>query len=167
MAILDIILLICFVPGIVSGLSKGFVKQVVEFVAILLAAWAAFKFSSTMGTWLAQYINADGVVLQILSFVVIILFIALVLNLLAGLLTKILNFIALGWFNKLLGLAFGILKVALILGLVILAFEGLNAKLELIKPEFFEGAVVYDTIKDLAQDVFPYLKSFITGTSNA
>ena len=38
MAILDIVILLCFIPAIVSGISKGFVKQVIDFVAILLAA---------------------------------------------------------------------------------------------------------------------------------
>lgn len=162
MAILDIILLICFIPGIVTGLSKGFVKQVVEFVAILLGAWAAFHFSSTVTVWMAQYIKADEVVLHVISFIVIVIVIALILNLLAGLLTKVLNIIALGWLNRLLGLVFGILKVALILGLIIMAFEGLNQSMELVKPGSLDNAVVYNTLKDIAQQVFPYLKEFVT-----
>ena len=42
MAILDIILLLCFVPAIVGGISKGLVKEVVDLAAVLLAAWAGF-----------------------------------------------------------------------------------------------------------------------------
>lgn len=163
MGILDIILLICFIPGIVTGISKGFVKQVVEFAGILLGAWAAFHFSSTVSAWLSQYIQAEQTVLHIISFIVIVLIIALLLNMLAGLLTKVLNIIALGWLNGILGLLFGILKVALILGLIIMVIEGLNNSLELIKPEIFEESKIYCALRDIAEQIFPYLKEFVTG----
>ena len=54
MGILDIVLLICFVPAIVSGVTKGFIRQVVEIVAILAGAWVAFRCSSMLSVWLAQ-----------------------------------------------------------------------------------------------------------------
>jgi len=162
MGILDIILLICFVPGIVTGISKGFVKQVVEFAAIIAGAWAAFHFSSTLSVWLTQYINADKVVLHIISFIVILLLIALAMNLLASLLTKILNVIALGWLNGALGLVFGVLKVAVILGLLIMIFEAFNNSFDLLKPEALDGSKIYPVLKDLGQKVFPYLKDFVS-----
>ena len=37
MAILDIILLLLLIPGIYNGLSKGFVRQVIGLVAIILS----------------------------------------------------------------------------------------------------------------------------------
>ena len=52
MAILDIILLLCFVPAIVSGISKGFIKEVVDLAAVLLAAWAAFHFATPLAGWM-------------------------------------------------------------------------------------------------------------------
>lgn len=163
MAILDIILLICFIPAIVSGITKGFVRQVVEFVAILLGAWAAFHFSSTISVWLAQYIHVDKVVLHIISFVIIVLVITLILNLLGRLLTKLLNIMALGWFNGILGVVFGVLKVGLILGLLIMVFEGLNASLNLVDPSTLDNASVYTGLRDFSGKIFPYLKTFVTG----
>lgn len=162
MGILDIILLLCFIPGIVTGISKGFVKQVVEFGAILGGAWAAFHFSSSLSVWLAQYFNLDKVILHIISFIIIMLIIALIMNLLANLLTKILNVIALGWLNGILGLIFGILKVALILALIIMVFEGLNNSFELLKPGSLDDSVVYNAIKEIGQKIFPYLKEFVS-----
>lgn len=163
MAILDIILLLCFVPAIVSGISKGFVKQVVDLAAILIAAWAAFHFSTVMGEWLSQYITLEKSILNVISFILIIIVTAVVLNLVGALVTKALKAVSLGFVNRLLGLVFAILKVAVILGLVILLFETLNSTLHIVKPEATADAVVYNALKDAAEMIFPILKTFVTG----
>ena len=165
MAILDIILLLCFIPGIVSGISKGFVKQVVDFAAILLAAWCAFHFSPIVGGWLSQYVTLNGTVLNIASFALIIIVVAIVLNLIGSLLTSALKALSLGFINRLLGLVFAILKVALVLGLLILLFEALNSSLHLVKPESTANAVVYNFLKDSAEKVFPILRTLVTGVT--
>jgi membrane protein required for colicin V production len=167
MAILDIILLLCFIPAIVSGISKGFVKQVIDLVAILIAAWAAFHFSKPLGALLAQHVTLDPSVLNVISFVLIAIVAALLLNLVASLITKALKALSLGFVNRLLGLVFAILKVGLILGLLILLFETLNNSLHLVKPEVTENAVVYNTLRDIANQIFPILKTFVTGGAEA
>jgi len=161
MAILDIILLLCFVPAIVSGLSKGFIQQVVGFLAILVAAWAAFHFHTIMGTWLSQYLTVDASVLNVISFILIALVAALVLKLLGDLLTQALKVLSLGLLNRLLGVVFAVLKVALVLGLLILLFETLNQTLHFLKPGVTDNAVVYNALKNAANQVFPLLKELL------
>lgn len=163
MAILDIILLICFIPAIVMGISKGFVKQLIEVAAILIGAWAAFRFSTALSIWMGQYLTFGEKILHIICFIIIFIVIALLLNLLGELLTKVIKIIALGWINRLLGLLFGILKVALALGLVIMVFEGINTTFHIVKDGALNDAVVYQGMKHFAENVFPYLKSFVTG----
>lgn len=162
MPILDIILLLSFVPAIVSGISKGFIKQAVDLVAILLAAWAAFHFSPALGAWLGRYFTLEPGVLTVIGFVLIVLAASILFNLVCALLTSTLKALSLGFFNRLLGLALAILKTALILGLLILLFETLNASLHLVKPETTENATVYQAIKDAAEKIFPVLKTCVT-----
>ena len=57
MATLDIILLVCFLPGIIRGLSKGFLEQALALVGIVLSVWAAFRFSGLVATWLKPYVD--------------------------------------------------------------------------------------------------------------
>lgn len=163
MAILDIILLLCFVPAIVSGISKGFVKQAVDLAAILVAAWAAFHFSTVLGGWLGRYITLEPSILNVISFVLIIIVAAVLLNLVGTLVTKALQAVSLGFVNRLLGLVFAVLKVAVVLGLLILLFETLNSTLHILKPESTADAVVYNALKEAAEKVFPILKTFVTG----
>ena len=53
--------------------------------------------------------------------------------------------------------------VSLMLGLLILGFEALNANFNLVDPKELENAVVYNALKNIANVVFPYLKSFVLG----
>ena len=163
MAVLDIILLVCFIPGIVNGISKGFVKQVVDLVAIFAGAWAAFRFSESVSKWLESYLTMDPKLLYVISFAIVIVLAVLILNLVGGLVLKIFKMAALGWLNRIAGLALGILKADLILGIMISVFEGLNAKWNLVGPEKLQDAVVYDALKDFAAKVLPFLKNLVSG----
>jgi len=165
MGILDIILLVCFIPAIVEGISKGFVKQVVSTVSIIIGAWAAFRFSSMVSAWLAQYFTIDLKLLNIIAFSIIVVMAVLLLFWLGELITRIIKISALGWLNTILGILFGIIKVVLILGLLIMVFEGINSKFGFVKPNLLDDASVYQFLKDSAHRFFPYLKSFITGSA--
>ena len=50
-----------------------------------------------------------------------------------------------------------------LIGLFILLVETLNSSLHFLKPELTENSVVYCTLRDLANHIFPILKTFITG----
>lgn len=166
MAILDIVLLLCFVPAIVTGISKGLVRQVVDLLALIVGAWAAFHFYSSVAQWLGQYIHIDGMLLQIFGFILIILLVSLVFGLIGRLITRILKIVCMGWLNVVLGLIFSIFKTIFVLGLLIILFEGLNKNLDFLTPEKTESlndAVVYNYLKDFANSIFPSLKAFITG----
>ena len=64
--------------------------------------------------------------------------------------------------SRLLGMCFSLLKCILILGLVILAFNALNNTFGFVKPEQLADSTLYPIIKNLADSIFPYLKSFFT-----
>lgn len=165
MAILDIVLLLCFVPAIVKGLSKGLVNELISLASVIVGAWLAFKFSSTLAAWLSGYLQLDPKAVNVIAFAVIVILVILLLNLIGQLLTKVIQITMLGWLNRLLGMVFAILKTALILGLVIMVFAGINAKFGIVKPEVLDGTVVYNAIKNFAEAIFPYLKSLVTSAA--
>ncbi len=163
MGTLDIILLICFIPAVVRGIQKGFVEQLVAIAAILLGAWLAFRFSSPLSEWASAYVGLEPKVLQVVSFIVIVFVAVLLLTLLGKLVTGTLKAVSLGWINRLLGVVFALLKAALLIGLFIFLFHTLNEKWNLINPETLSGSVVYNALLTAAENVFPYLKEFLTG----
>lgn len=160
MTTLDIILLVCFVPGIIRGLSKGFLEQALALAGVVLSVWAAFRFSSLVCTWLKPYLDVSERMLSIISFVVILIVVSLGTVLLAKLLTKVFEIAMLGWLDKALGLVFALAVNALVIGVFIILFDTINTKFALVKPEVLDASIVYTSLRDLSYLVFPYLKSF-------
>ena len=160
MATLDIILLVCFLPGIIRGLSKGFLEQALALVGIVLSVWAAFRFSTLVATWLKPYVDFSETTVNVIAFALILIVMSLVVLLVAKLLTKVVEMAMMGWLDKLLGLVFALAVNALVIGVFIVLFDTINVKFNLVKPEVLDGSVVYTALRDLCYLVFPYLKSF-------
>ena len=93
----------------------------------------------------------------------IILVAALLLKLVGDLITQALKVLSLGFLNRLLGLVFSVLKVALVLGLLILLVETLDQSMGFLQPGVTDNAVVYNALKDAAGRIFPILRDFVTG----
>ena len=160
MATLDIILLICFIPGIIRGISKGFLEQALSLAGIVLSVWAAFKFSALVCGWLKPYLSLSETTLNVVAFALILVAVCLVVLTVAKLLTKVLEMSMLGWLDKILGLVFALVVNALLLGVFVILFDTLNLKFGFVKPEVLDGSVVYTTLRDFCYLVFPYLKAF-------
>lgn len=161
MNILDIILLICFIPAIVQGIRKGFISQVISIVSLILGIWLSARFATVVSGWLGQWITAPGQVLEIVAFALILVLVFLGLGAVGKLLEATIRLVMLGWLNKLLGVVFALLKTALIVGLVIMAFSSLNSTVGFVKDEVLNQSMLYPPLKNIADDVFPYLKNII------
>ena len=161
MSIVDIILLICFVPALISGIRKGFISQVISIVSLIGGVWVSYEFSEPVGAWLSQYIETTENVLKLISFIIIMIAVFAGLALVGKLLEGIINFVMLGWVNKLLGVIFALLKTGLIVGLAIMLFCSQNNSLHLVSDEVLAESVLFTPLKNAAYTVFPYLKSLI------
>ena len=157
----DIIILICFLPAVISGIMKGFIQQVIALVSLLLGAWLAFKFSNVVGEWLQPYFEVSETVMHVISFAVIMVAVVLVLFVLGKVLTGVTRLVMLGWLDRLLGLVFALLIAGLLIGIGIVLFDTLNAKFELVDNALLEESVLYSPIRDIAYTVFPYLKELL------
>ena len=162
MNILDIIILLCLIPAIIQGIRKGFISQAISIISIIVGIWASARFANIVTAWVSQYITASEQVLKIVAFALILVVVFIVLGLLGKLLESVLKLVMLGWVNKLLGVAFSLLKAVLILGLVILLFSSLNDAFGFIKPEVLDQSVLYQPIKSIADSIFPYIQNMLT-----
>lgn len=161
MNIVDIILLICFVPALVQGLRKGFISQVIAIISIIAGVWVSARFTASASTWLAQYIEGSEQVLKVISFALIFIAVIAVLAILGRLLEGTVKLIMLGWLNRLLGMVLSLVKAGLIVGLVIMAFCSLNNTFSLVSEEVLNESVLFPPIKNMAYTVFPYLKELL------
>jgi len=157
----DIILLVAFVPALISGLSKGFIHQVFSLVGMVLSVWMAFKFTNTVSAWIGPVLEVNKTVLWVISFIIIVVAVILIINFLGSLIEKLVKVVMLGWLDKLLGVVLAIVKAALAIGVAVLLFDAVNDKLSLVDSEVLSGSVLYTPLHDTAQLIFPYLKSLL------
>jgi membrane protein required for colicin V production len=162
MNILDIILLICFVPAIFQGIRKGFIAQAVSIISIILGIWASARFANVVSDWIAQYITASEQVLRLVAFALILVLVFLILAAIGKMLEGVIKLVMLGWLNKLLGVVFALLKTGLIVGLVIMAFSSLNDSFKFVQESVLNESIMYPPLKKLAFEVFPHLKDMLT-----
>mgnify|MGYP002404860325 CR=1 FL=1 len=161
MNIIDIIIVICCIPPLVKGISRGFVSQAASLLALILGVWLSFKFSVPVGEWLKEYLELPGTVIHVVSFALILTAVVLGLNLLAGMVEKVLEFVMLGWLDRLLGAVFALLKATLTIGILIILFNTLNTSFHIVDETVMEKSVLYSPIKRIAYGVFPYFKELL------
>ena len=161
MNIIDIIILVCCIPALFHGFSKGFVSQAISLIALVLGVWLSFKFSVPFGDWLKSFADLPGTVLHIIAFALILTIVMLVLTLIGKAIEKVVKLAMLGWLNKLLGIVFALLKAVLIIGLVIIIFDAIYNLIPFVSSDTLNESVLYNPIKSIANTVFPFLNELI------
>lgn len=161
MSTVDIILLALFLPGIILGLAKGVVTQIVSLLAVGVGIFLAGRFSPQLTDIAMLQFGTSEQSTHVICFILIFLVTALVMALVGKLITKLFKVATLGWFNRLLGMLFAIFTTALVLGLLISLFEGLNASWGIVDPEKLSDLKVYPFLRDFSSGIVPQLKVFI------
>ncbi len=105
MQVIDIIILVLLLAGAVMGFRKGFIKQLAALAGLFVGLLAAKALYSVVGEKLIGTVTSNPTFAHILAFVLIWIVVPIVFTMVASLLTKALEVIALGWLNRLLGAA--------------------------------------------------------------
>ena len=154
---IDIIIGIILIFGTVNGFLKGLFIEVTTLVGLVLGVYGAIHFSHFLGDFLKESVSWDESMIQLVSFAGTFLIILIGMVLLGKAMTKIAETIALGFFNKLVGAIFGFLKYALILSMVLLVYDELNASLRFVEKEKVKKSILYEPVKNFAPAIFPNL----------
>ena len=154
----DIILALLLAYGLIKGLFKGFFVEVASLLGLILGVYGALLFSDLVAALLEPYVDLEENYLAMIAFVITFIGIVVLIALSGKLLTKLASLVMLGWLNRLLGGVFGLLKVALIAGVLLVAFEGLNQKWEWVEEDQLEESLLYSPVQNLGLIFYPYIE---------
>ncbi len=154
---IDIIIGIILLVGTVNGFMKGLFVEVTTLVGLVLGVYGAIHFSYFLGNFLESSVNWDQSMIELVSFAGTFLIILAALVFLGKAMTKVADTLALGFFNKIVGAIFGFLKYALILSIVLLVYDQINASLRFVEKEKTRTSILYEPVKKLAPTIFPDL----------
>jgi membrane protein required for colicin V production len=155
MNVFDIVIAALLLFGFVRGLMKGLFVEVASLAALIAGVYGAIHFSYFIGDWLKGSVAWDEKYISLAAFAGTFVVIIISIALLGKILTKIANFAALGFLNKLLGGVFGTLKIGLILSIVFIFFGKMNDTIPFVKKETLEASILYGPVKKIAPTIFP------------
>lgn len=155
MNIFDIIIAALLLFGFVRGLMKGLFVEVASLVALVGGVYGAIHFSYFASDFLKEFVSWKPKYITLTAFAVTFVAIVITIALLGKALTKIANFASLGILNKILGGAFGALKIGLILSTVFIFFGKINNTIPFVDKDTLNESILYSPIKKIVPTIFP------------
>ena len=153
----DLVFAILLLWAAYRGFTKGFIVQLATLAALLLGILGAVLFSDFTSGLIIKKFDVSGQYLPILSFAVTFIVIVIAVHLLAKALNKLIDAIALGIVNRLLGVLFSLLKTAFIVSIVLVLINKADNKYNFIPDETKDESLLYKPLSNFAPMIFPYL----------
>lgn len=129
--------------AIYKGYTRGFIVSVVSFFAIVVGLAAAVKLSVIMANWLQQSTHINSQWLPFLSFTIVMIGVILLLRLLANMLQKSVEFLLMGWANKMGGMLFYVIIYTLIFSVVLFYAN----KMSILKQNTIAASTCYSFVQ--------------------
>ena len=157
MNVLDVIVIICLGYGLIRGLIKGFIVEISGVIAIFFGVLGAFKFASLFTQFVFKYVALDPKIVQGICFLILFVGIIYGISLLAKMITKTLQIIALGLLNRIMGGLFGLIKWLVIISSLILVFYQIESVISLVPEAYIAESIAYTYLVDLGILLFDWL----------
>lgn len=156
--IFDIVIIILLGVAAVTGFFKGLITMLTSLVAIVLGAWVTMKFSYVTGGFLQSHFSLNGQYVTPLSFVITFLAVVVGVHLLGKSVSSLVKAIALGVVDKILGVAFSVLKSAFIISAIVSALNSFVPTSSLFSDEMKNESMTYGIVAPIAPFVFKQLQ---------
>lgn len=157
MGMIDVFLVVPLLWGAYKGFKKGLIVEVFSLVALVLGIIAAVYFPQFAQKSITTTFQLETGIIPILAFITTFLTVVVIVSLLGKMIEKMIDVLSLSFFNKLGGLAFGIIKTALILSVLLFLFEGVNRKFEFIGDDKKQNSLLYKPLVGFSSMMLPIL----------
>jgi len=147
--VIDIILLALIALAIFKGFSRGLIVAVFSFLGIIIGLAAALKLSVVVANWLQKNTSVNNQWLPFISFIIVIICVALLVRWAAALIQKSMEYVMMGWINRVGGVVFYALLYISVYSIVLFY----AAQLALLKPETIQVSKTYGLIEPLGPKV--------------
>lgn len=153
----DLIIIVLLAWSAYKGFTKGIIASAASLIALLLGVWGAIKFSSITAGYLTGVINVDAKIMEIVAFAVTFVLIVIVVHFIAKAVEGLAKAVALGIVNKVFGSAFGVLKYAFIISIIMFFVNAIDSKAAILSSDFKAKSLFYKPISNFAPTVFKRL----------
>ena len=148
MVVLDWIILIIMGVGLVVGIIKGVIQQIFSLGGLILGIILGTLLYEPFAGLLLNIFKMSDQTARIVAFVIILLVVPLVCGLLGKGLSKLVHAANLGFLDRTLGGLFGLVKVILIMGLVIMILDMTGISDKIVKQEEKKQSQLYEPVSN-------------------
>jgi membrane protein required for colicin V production len=166
---IDVVFFGLMLLAVKKGYSKGLIVAVFSLIGFIVGLAAAIKLSAVVAGWLGTQINVAQQWIPIISFAVVFIGVVYLVKLGAVLVEKSIQFVMLGWVNKIGGILF----YALLYSIILSVFCFYAKQLNIITTSTINDSKVYTIIAPLGQEVInsigvviPIFKNLFTQLEN-
>ena len=154
---LDIVLAIPLLWFLIRGFRNGLIIELASLAALVLGIYVALHFSFYARDFLLENFDISNNYLNIISFALTFLIVALLVYLVGKLIHKLVSIVALGFLNRLAGGIFGLLKAALVLSVILYFLNAFDSGSGILKNDVKEGSVLYEPVRSIVPILIPRL----------
>ncbi len=151
----DIVVGVILIFALIKGVKNGLIIELASLAALVLGVFGAVKFSGFTEEWLVQYWNVEYI--GIIAFIITFAGIVVLVHLVAKLVQKLVEAVALGLVNRIFGGLFSLLKYAFIISILMAIVGSFDKSMSLIPDETKESSYLYEPLSEFAPTIFPYL----------
>jgi membrane protein required for colicin V production len=154
---IDLAIVVILILSMVSGFINGLIREAASLAALILGIWGAIKFSTFTAEKLYDYFDMSGHYVGIIAFVVTFGIIVVIIHFIGMLADKLADAANLGFINRLLGIAFGLIKTILIMSVFFVILNAIDARRPFLPKDKIEGSIFFNPISDIAPAIFPII----------
>jgi membrane protein required for colicin V production len=154
---IDVILGLLLFFSAISGFRKGLVSEMASLAALILGIWGAIEFSYITTKFFSENCNLETEYMNLISFITTFIVIVILVHIVGSAVNKLIETAMLGFANKLAGMAFGLLRSALILSIILLVFDKIDEDVKILSRETKEKSRLYMPVRNFAPSLFPFI----------
>jgi membrane protein required for colicin V production len=154
---IDLVIVVILILSMVSGFINGLIREAASLAALILGIWGAIKFSGFTAAKLYDYFDMSGRYVGIIAFLITFGIIVVAIHFVGLIADRIADAANLGFINRLLGIAFGLFKSILILSVIFVIINALDARRPFLPRDKIEQSKLFNPIADIAPAIFPII----------
>lgn len=160
MNFIDVVVVALLIWGAVSGYIKGFLTQLISFGAVFLGIYLAFLFSDWVALLVSEHCKVSAKWSMAVASFIIFIGVFILLHLASRIISKSFEKTSVGTVNRVLGMAFGLLKSFLIVCAVLWLLSTLNGVVKVLPDHLTADSKLFDMWR-IVPWAFPFVRELV------
>jgi membrane protein required for colicin V production len=162
----DLIFVLIFIWAAYRGFTRGFIMQITTLAALILGIYFAIRFSEIISTYMSNKYAMTGEYLPVIFFALTLLILVIGIYFIGKMIEHLVEAIALGIINRLLGVVFSLIKYALLISAILVILNATNRTVHFLPEKKLAGSHLYRPLSMLVPALFPKLFNTIVPPVN-